>query len=230
MPVDRKKRRVNPTPSPEGEAPNGDPPDGAPPKRNPRGTVDSEEGSNPYVTACLDAKNGFNELNRKAMLWTIRHLWPSGSRFTFNCYRQHCQLVVRYRKDECQILHSKEGVSQGDPLSAVIYGLALVPLSKFLRERHPEVIQPFFADDCSLAGPASAVRKVMQLLVLHGPSRGYFPEPSKSILVCPPRDKVAAQAILSEFNFVYEEGARYIGVRLNSLPAIRMDICDARPS
>lgn len=31
-------------------------------------------------------KNAFNEINRMQMCWTIRHEWPSGARFTFNCY------------------------------------------------------------------------------------------------------------------------------------------------
>jgi hypothetical protein len=35
----------------------------------------------------VDATNGFNELGRKAMLWTVRHRWANGARFSFNCYR-----------------------------------------------------------------------------------------------------------------------------------------------
>ena len=36
----------------------------------------------------IDTRNAFNEENRTAMLWVIRHEWPSGEKFTFNCYRQ----------------------------------------------------------------------------------------------------------------------------------------------
>ena len=107
---------------------------------------------NPHGTLCIDARNGFNELNRKAMLWTVRHLWASGARFAFNCYRHAAQLVVRQTDSECTILHSREGVTQGDPLSMVLYGLAMVPLSKFLRKEVPSVIQPWYADDCAMAG------------------------------------------------------------------------------
>ena len=35
----------------------------------------------------VDARNGFNELSRLAMLWTVRHRWPAGARFAFNCYK-----------------------------------------------------------------------------------------------------------------------------------------------
>ena len=36
----------------------------------------------------IDARNAFNEDNRTAMLWSVRHKWPSGVQFTFNYYRQ----------------------------------------------------------------------------------------------------------------------------------------------
>ena len=42
----------------------------------------------------VDAQNAFNEENRTAILWDIRHEWPSGAQFTFNCYRQWATLVV----------------------------------------------------------------------------------------------------------------------------------------
>lgn len=39
-----------------------------------------------YAIVLIDVRNGFNKLNRHAMLWTIQHHWPSGSWFAFNCY------------------------------------------------------------------------------------------------------------------------------------------------
>ena len=36
-------------------------------------------------TTLVDAHNGFNELSRLAMLWTVRHRWPARARFAFNC-------------------------------------------------------------------------------------------------------------------------------------------------
>ena len=35
----------------------------------------------------IDAKNDFNEENGTEILWDVRHEWPSGMQFTFNCYR-----------------------------------------------------------------------------------------------------------------------------------------------
>eukprot|EP00957_Ditylum_brightwellii_P161524 12298852-Ditylum_brightwellii.AAC.1 len=38
-------------------------------------------GEGPGGTTLVDARNGFNELSRMAMLWTICNRWPSGSQF-----------------------------------------------------------------------------------------------------------------------------------------------------
>ena len=39
----------------------------------------------PSGTTLVDACNGFNELSRLAMLWTVRHRWLAGERSSFNC-------------------------------------------------------------------------------------------------------------------------------------------------
>ena len=33
----------------------------------------------------INAQNSFNEENQTAIMWAVRHEWPSGSHFTFNC-------------------------------------------------------------------------------------------------------------------------------------------------
>ena len=35
-------------------------------------------------TTLVYARNGFTELSRLAMLWTVRHHWTAGARFAFN--------------------------------------------------------------------------------------------------------------------------------------------------
>ena len=160
----------------------------------------------------IDARNGFNELSRLAMLWTVRHLWKNGARFAFNCYRHEVQLIVRRPSGHpCYTLLSQEGVTQGDPLSMVLYGLALVPLAKRLRNAVPTLLQPWYADDSAMMGQAKDIATAMSLLLQHGPERGYFPEPAKSILICRPTDEANIQSTLSAFSFQYRQGSRYVG-------------------
>ena len=45
----------------------------------------------------IDARNAFNEINRTVMLWVIRHEWPSGVRFYFNCYQRRNILQTSVR-------------------------------------------------------------------------------------------------------------------------------------
>jgi hypothetical protein len=120
----------------------------------------------------VDAKNAFNEGNRTAMCWTVRHLWPSGARFTLNCYRHWSTLVNR-----------SANVTQGDPLSMVAYGILLLPLIRTLKAEIPEVGQPWYADDAGAGGAFKGIRQYFEKLQEKGPRRGYFPEPSKSILI-----------------------------------------------
>ena len=165
----------------------------------------------PSIALLVDARNGFNELGRKAMLWTISHRWTAGARFAFNCYRHFSQLVLRQRGKPCYIIHSREGVTQGDPLSMILYGITLVPLTEELREEEPTLIQPWYADDAAMIGSTGTVKRAMLKLQELGPTRGYFPEPSKSVLICRDSDRARAKRDLDEFNFQYADGHRYVG-------------------
>jgi hypothetical protein len=76
-----------------------------------------------------NAENGFNMLNRYAMLWNVRHRWSEGARFAFNCYHHFLILVVRNNDEHtASFFDGQEGVSQGDLLSMLLYGVALLPL------------------------------------------------------------------------------------------------------
>ena len=52
--------------------------------------------SEPSGTMIVDSRNGFKELSRLAMLWTVRHRWSSGAIFAFNCYKHWTQLLLRH--------------------------------------------------------------------------------------------------------------------------------------
>ena len=78
----------------------------------------------------MDAANAFNSVNRAAALWNARVLWPSCSRFLFNTYRGYAFLLL---KTSNEMLLSREGVTQRDPLSMMFYSVATLPLVRALK-------------------------------------------------------------------------------------------------
>ncbi|KAL7543292.1 hypothetical protein ACHAXR_013157 [Thalassiosira sp. AJA248-18] len=156
----------------------------------------------------------FNELNRYLMLWNVAHLWKRGSRFTFNRYRHWGICIVRDRPGSPAIvIHSKEGVTQGDCRAMSIYGVGLMPLAASMRETIPEALQPWFADDAAGAGKAVHNAQCLAFLMEHGPKYGYFPEPDKCYYICKAEDEPVAKAAFEQHGLTinYTRGRRYLG-------------------
>jgi hypothetical protein len=167
----------------------------------------------------VDASNGFNELNRYAMLWNVGHRWPKGSRLAFNSYRHFNICIVRKGTGApAFMIFGEEGLSQGDPLAMVLYGVALMPLAEHLRKFLPDVLTPWYADDAAAAGNAERSAMALKFLKVYGPIYGYYPEPEKSFHICKKEDeaqaKVAFYAHGLKVQFV--RGMRYLGGYIGS--------------
>ena len=101
----------------------------------------------------IDARNAFNEENWTEIIWAVQHKWTSGAQFPFNCYRHWSTLVVRDTEyGSGHLLHSKEGLTQGHPLSMIAYSIGVLPLIRELLEAHPCVTQPWYTDDAGRTG------------------------------------------------------------------------------
>ena len=85
-------------------------------------------------------------------------------------------------KGSPEILLSKEGTTQGDPLAMLMYGIGMLPLNKELSEILILAIQIWYADDSGCVGRLKEIRKWFDLLMEKGPNCGYFPEPFNVIL------------------------------------------------
>ena len=80
------------------------------------------------------------------MMWNVRHCWAEGERFAFNCYRHWAQLLICQPRYPPVTSLGREGVTQGDPLSMVLYGITLVPLAEDLIAADPGLLSLFYAD------------------------------------------------------------------------------------
>ena len=155
----------------------------------------------------IDAANAFNSLNRIAALWNARVLWPRCSRFLFNTYRGWATLVIRGSES---VIYSKEGVTQGDPLAMFIYAIGSLPLISRLRSPD-KWVQTWYADDASACGPIQSLREWFLLLKEHGPSFGYFVEPSKSYVVVDQSFVSEAENIFSDYGVKVVHSQRLLG-------------------
>ena len=124
----------------------------------------------------VDAVNAFNNLNRQVALRNIQYLCPAIAPVLINCYRDESSLFVGG-----EVLFSREGTTQGDPLSMTMFALAVVPLIEKISTE--STTQAWFADDSACGGKLRWLRKWWDRLRMFGPAFGYFPNAVKTILV-----------------------------------------------
>ena len=128
--------------------------------------------------------------------------------------RHHSVLVLRgKRAKDTVFLHSKEGVTQGCPLSMVAYALLILPLIKQLKKEMPVANSMWFADDGSVANKFKDIASFFSRLCQLGPNYGYFPEESKSILVVKESATMDATNFCTNNNLSFKvtNGCRYLG-------------------
>ena len=121
----------------------------------------------------VDAKNACKEINQSIMLWRVCHLWPSGARFFLNCYRQQSSFIMRNRDGTANIIHSREGVTKGDPMPMVDYGIGIITMMKCLKSMYPDVTQPCYSDYYGALGTFDNLDKYFISLKRNGADRGY---------------------------------------------------------
>ncbi|KAL7462173.1 hypothetical protein ACHAXS_002561, partial [Conticribra weissflogii] len=173
----------------------------------------------PLDVTLLDASNGFNEISRLRCLHTIRHLWPSASRFAFNCYRHSIQVCIRQHNSPATIIPGNEGIQQGDPLSMILYGLALTPLIERVHTKHSSIflsenfLDPWYADDATIVASVSDTIIIVQAIQTLGPIYGYYIQPEKSFHICSSSQISKSKPLFDAANlhFQYVEGTRYLG-------------------
>ena len=161
----------------------------------------------------IDAENAFNSINRTAALHNINVLCPLLSRVLINTYRDSVRMIVPAGGE----IISREGNTQGDPLTMAMYALAITPLINELSEGHSETKQVWYADDATGAGSCSNLRKWWDRISSVGPKYGYFPKSSKSYLVVKPEFEESAKSIFEGTNIcITSGGSRHLGAVIGS--------------
>ncbi len=166
----------------------------------------------------VDADNAFNNLNRKTALQNIKALCPPLHTFLNNTYKAPSRLYISHSEE---VLLSQEGTTQGDPDAMPMYAISTRPLIDRLEKDcgSYNVKQGWYADDSAAAGTLSGIKVWFDILCEMGPSYGYFPNSSKSILIVKDEEcAVRAKSIFKDFPSlkITKEGERHLGAVVGS--------------
>ena len=117
----------------------------------------------------MDASNAFNSVNRAAAIRNSRIVWSSCSRYIFNAYRGYDIFFIAGSKP---YILSREGVRQGDPLAMLVYGIAILPPTKKLKNMKS-------GDRIGIRTTCLAkfkeLKEWLELFIQEGPKYGHFP-------------------------------------------------------
>ncbi len=116
------------------------------------------------------------------------------------------------------MIHSKEGIAQGDCFAMSIYGVVLMPLVFKMCEAIPKALQPWFCNDAGVTGKAMPNAPCLDFFVKFGPPYNYFPKPRKLYYFCKAENEPAACQAFKSFGLKinYSRGQRYLGSFIRS--------------
>ena len=172
----------------------------------------------------IDADNAFNRINRKVALWNIQHTCPALKHILINFYRSSSQIYVN---SEGFFSLFQEGTTQGCPLSMAMYALGLAPMVKKLQ---PACKQVWFADDASGCDELVKLKRWYDDLLLNGPTYGYYPNPSKCILVVKPEKLDLAKLLFKDTEVnVQIDGSKDKDVEIKTMGARHLGAATGSP-
>ena len=110
------------------------------------------------------------------------------------------------------IVWSREGTCQGDPLAMAFYALATMPLIKQLSIDCPGTGSLWYADNAAAGDKCESLHALWESLAANGPDYGYFPNASKRILLVKPSAEQETRRIFAETGVqIRTDGVRYLG-------------------
>ena len=93
------------------------------------------------------------------------------------------QLLLHQPGEPPVTIVSREGLTKGDPLLMVLYGITLFPLAEELREADSGLLPLFYADDAAFDGSEQRSAQLLKLLMKRWHDRVYFTKPAKSLFI-----------------------------------------------
>ena len=158
----------------------------------------------------VDAHNAFNSLNRAVMLQNIQVTCPSLAVPVINMYRSDAELFVGE-----ETIFSREGTTQGDPLSMAVYALSTLPLISKISQ--PNLTQTWFADDAGGGASLQVLHQWWTALSEVGPRYGYYVNPPKTWLLVKEQFKDSAQELFGKYGIqITTQGRPLLGAPIGT--------------
>ena len=102
-------------------------------------------------------------------------------------------------------------MTQRDPLARIAYRISILPLINHLKWAIPDVTQPWYDDDAGALGKFLRLDIYFDSLTRQVPGQGYYPKPSKNVLILRPDNLEAGKLFGAHHRFKVCTGARYLG-------------------
>ena len=115
-----------------------------------------------------------------------------------NCYCHWSSLILQNMDCTANIIHSKEGATQGDPINMVAYSILLLFLIKPPKAVYIDVTKLWYTDNAGALATFDNVELYFISLKHNGPAGGYFPYPTKIILILHP-EKLKRENCLAQY-------------------------------
>ena len=137
-----------------------------------------------------------------------------------NTYREPTDLFV-----DGDMLSSREGTTQGDPLAMPMYAIATAPL---IQKLNADVTQIWYADDASGVGRLPCLRSWWDQINSLGPGFGYFANAVKTWLITKEEHLAEAKETFAGTNVqITTDGKPHLGAPIGS-PDFRKQFVDQK--
>ena len=136
----------------------------------------------------MDFRNAFNSVRRDKMLLAVEEFIPELLPFVHSAYWESTSLVW-----DSEVVHSSDGVQQGDPLGPLLFCLSIHKLCAKLKSE----LAVFYLDDGTLGGNWEEVLSDLRLIEEEASELGLELNRNKTELIC--SDHTTRGIVLSSF-------------------------------
>ena len=100
---------------------------------------------------------------------------------------------------------------QGEPLSMISYDIGILQLIKKIRRDLPDAPHTRYTDCAIALVTLTRIETYFNLLTCQGPGRGYYPGPSKSVLIMYLENLESRKLFVARHGFKVCTGTHYLG-------------------